>query len=71
MYAEVLNEIGYVADGDAFTNLNMIRTRAGLPSITSTDGNPAYRAADQQSFRLAVEQERRVELAFENHLFLL
>ena len=67
MYAEVLNEKGYVPDGDAFTYLNMIRTRAGLPSITSTNGNPAYRASDQQSFRLAVEQERRVELAFENH----
>lgn len=67
MYAEVLNENGYVADGSAFDYLNMIRTRAGLPSITSNNIDPAYRAADQAAFRLAIEQERRVELAFENH----
>ncbi len=67
MYAEVLNEIGYVADGDAFDYLNMVRTRAGLTSITSNHANPEFRAADQQAFRLAIEHERRVELAFENH----
>ncbi len=67
MYAEALNEIGYSASGDAFDYLNLIRLRAGLPSITSDNIDPAYRAADQQAFRLAIEQERRVELAFENH----
>jgi hypothetical protein len=67
MYAEVLNEIGFVADGDAFNYLNLIRDRAGLDPITSDNADPAYRAADQQAFRLAIEHERRVELAFENH----
>ncbi len=61
MYAEALNEQGYVSGGDAFTYLNQIRVRAGLQGYTSTD------LPDQASFRLAVEKERRFELAFENH----
>ncbi|WP_460966886.1 RagB/SusD family nutrient uptake outer membrane protein [Spirosoma migulaei] len=59
MYAESLNEVGYQPTGEAFTYLNQIRTRAGLKAKTATD------IPDQQSFRLAMEQERRVELAFE------
>lgn len=61
MRAEALNEIGYAAGGEAFDILNSIRERAGLPEKTSQD------AGSQAAFRLAVEQERRVELAFENH----
>lgn len=61
MYAEALNEQGYVSDGEAFTYLNQIRVRAGLQGFTSTD------LPDQASFRLAIEKERRLELAFENH----
>ncbi|TWI85834.1 putative outer membrane starch-binding protein [Lacibacter cauensis] len=67
MYAEALNEQGYVADGPAFTYLNQVRTRAGLASKTSSNANAALQVADQAAFRLAVEQERRVELAFEGH----
>ncbi|WP_205943621.1 RagB/SusD family nutrient uptake outer membrane protein [Pedobacter cryophilus] len=67
MYAEALNEQGYVADGPAFIYLNQIRTRAGLPIKTSNNANAALRVADQAAFKLAVEQERRVELAFEGH----
>ncbi|MCE6991487.1 RagB/SusD family nutrient uptake outer membrane protein [Dyadobacter sp. CY323] len=59
MYAEALNDVGYQANGDAFTYLNMVRTRAGLAKKTSTE------IPTQQAFRLAMEQERRVELAFE------
>lgn len=61
MYAEALNEVGYQATGEAFTNLNKIRTRAGLTEKTAAD------IPTQQAFRLAIEQERRVELAFEGH----
>lgn len=56
MYAEALNEQGQTAD--ALTQLNRVRVRAGLKALTGLD---------QAAFRLAVEQERRVELAFENH----
>lgn len=59
MYAEALNEVSYQASGEAFNYLNQIRTRAGLTAKTATD------IPDQQAFRLAMEQERRVEFAFE------
>ncbi|MBC6491398.1 RagB/SusD family nutrient uptake outer membrane protein [Flavihumibacter stibioxidans] len=67
MYAEALNELGYVADGPAFDYLNQIRTRAGLQPKTAVNAEPSLQIADQAAFRLAIEQERRVELAFENH----
>ena len=59
MYAESLNEVSYQANGDAFTYLNMIRTRAGLAKKTAAE------ITSQAAFRLAMEQERRVEFAFE------
>lgn len=61
MYAEALNEVGYQAEGEALSNLNLIRMRAGLAKKTAAD------ITSQQGFRLAIEQERRVELAFEGH----
>ena len=61
MYAESLNEAGYQANGPALEYLNQIRTRAGLAKLTASD------VPTQQAFRLAVEKERRVELAFEGH----
>lgn len=67
MYAEALNEQGYVADGPAFNYLNQVRTRAGLASKTSNNSDAALQVPDQAAFRLAIEQERRVELAFEGH----
>lgn len=60
MYAECLNEESYVADGEAFGIMNQVRTRAGLTPKTSAD------IPDQQSFRLWMEQERRIEFCFEN-----
>lgn len=60
MQAEVINEQGYQT-GTPFDLLNRIRIRADLPALTSTD------LPDQASFRDAIAQERRVELAFENH----
>ena len=60
MQAEILNEQGYNATGDAFTYLNMIRTRAGLvKKLTATD------LPDQDSFRREVYRQRRLELPFE------
>lgn len=59
MYAECLNEEAYTADGEAFSIINDVRERAGLEPLTSND------IPDQQSFRQALIQERRVEFAFE------
>ncbi len=67
MYAEALNEIGYIAEGPAFTYLNRIRNRAGLADKTSNNTNPDLAVPSQAAFRLAIEKERRVELAFEGH----
>ena len=53
MYAEVLNELDR---SGAETYLNMVRNRAGLDSKTGLN---------KAVFRLAIEQERRVEFAFE------
>lgn len=67
MYAEALNELGFVADGPAFDYLNQIRTRAGLEAKTFSNEEASLQITSQAEFRLAVEQERRVELAFEGH----
>lgn len=60
MYAECLNEIGYQGNGEAIQILNNVRQRAGLLPKGSTD------IPNQSAFRLALEQERRIEFAFEN-----
>jgi hypothetical protein len=66
-YAEAMNE-AYGPDnnnGYAYTArqaLNMVRNRTGVAM-------PAVTVADVPGFRLAVKQERRVELAFENYRF--
>lgn len=67
MIAECLNEQGFAANGEAFTLLNQIRERAGLKAKTAGNADPALNIASQDAFRQAILQERRVELAFENH----
>jgi len=61
--AEVINETGYVSDGPAFDYLNAVHTRAGLDSLTSSE------LSNQSEFRDAVQQERRLEFAFEGHRY--
>lgn len=56
LLAEVLNEEG--KSPQALVPLNRVRTRAGLPAITTTD---------QGQLRDIIFHERRVELAFENY----
>ncbi len=59
-YAEALNEAkGPVAE--AYTAVNTIRNRSGMPNL------PAGLTKDQ--FRLRVQNERDIELAFEDHRF--
>jgi hypothetical protein len=57
MLSEALNEQSGPT-GEAFGHLNQVRERAGLKPLSGLD---------QDSFRHAVLQERRIELAFENH----
>lgn len=58
MYAECLNEAGFVADGEAFNIVNDIRSRAGLAPLGTSVNS-------QDAFRTALKKERRVEFAFE------
>jgi len=67
MIAECLNEQAFVANGEAFNLLNQVRTRAQLPAKTSGNATPALNVTSQAAFRDAIFQERKVELAFENH----
>ncbi len=60
LYAEALNEVGYLADGEAFTVLNRVRTRAGVAVYTGAQ------LATKEAFRTAIIKERRLELALES-----
>ena len=57
-YAEAEAELGQTAT--ALTYLNLIRTRAGMPAVTSGGG------ADLIA---KIQQERRIELCFEGHRY--
>jgi hypothetical protein len=59
MYAETLNELNDTPG--ALTRLNTVRGRAGAPTYATT---PAPSKATVQTY---IEQERRIELAFEDH----
>ncbi|TDG35358.1 RagB/SusD family nutrient uptake outer membrane protein [Pedobacter changchengzhani] len=61
-YAEALNEYS-PNNVEAYTALNVIRNRAGLPSILSS--NPAYNT--QATLREAIHRERAIELFAEDH----
>jgi starch-binding outer membrane protein, SusD/RagB family len=66
MQAEALNEAGF-PNAEAFTLLNRVRTRVGLAAKTADNADPKLKVATQADFRIAIAQERRIELAFENH----
>lgn len=66
MQAEALNEVGF-PNADAFTLLNRVRTRAGLSAKTADNADAKLKISSQAEFRMAIAQERRIELAFENH----
>lgn len=64
MYAEALNQNGKTAEACQY--LNMTRRRGFGYQTTETTPVDLY-TTDKEEFELLVEQERRVELAFENH----
>jgi hypothetical protein len=60
-YAEACIELGGAAnEAEALAKINMIRTRAGQPSLVGLTGD---------ALRQAYRHERRVELAIEDHRF--
>lgn len=64
MYAEALNQNGKTAEACKY--LNMTRRR-GFGYQTTETSSVDLQTTDKAQFALMVEQERRVELAFENH----
>jgi hypothetical protein len=58
MYAEALNELNNGPTPEAYTYLNLVRERAKVALVSGLNYN---------DFKLALENERRVELAFEGH----
>ena len=64
MYAEALNQNGKTAEACKY--LNMTRRR-GFGYQTAETSPVDLQTTDKAQFSLMVEQERRVELAFENH----
>ena len=64
MYAEALNQNGKTAEACKY--LNMTRRR-GFGYQTAETSPVDLQTTDKAQFALMVEQERRVELAFENH----
>lgn len=59
-YAEALNEYD-PGNPDIATHVNAIRQRAGMPALPS--------GLSQADMRQRIRNERRIELAFENHRF--
>lgn len=65
-YAEALNEVGRTTE--AVTQIIAIRRRAGIQAGTnSAYGIPA--GISQEEMRTLIQNERRIELAFEEHRF--
>ncbi len=65
-YAEALNEVGRTED--AVNQIKMIRARAGIQAGTNTRYGIKV-GITQAEMRTLVQNERRIELAFEEHRF--
>lgn len=70
-YAEALNE--YLPDGsprlEVIQTLDKIRVRADMPSVQTTFTRNGWNINDQKQLRKFIHNERRIELAFEEHRF--
>ncbi len=70
MYAEAVNEVNNVPTIAAYNAINMVRRRAyGLP-VAAVSIRDVRAGISKQDFFLAVENERRLEFAFEGHRWL-
>ncbi len=68
LYAECLNEYsGPETDGVA-ASINLVRSRAGMPDLSTTFANRTWDMT-QENVRALIMNERRVEFAFEEQRF--
>jgi starch-binding outer membrane protein, SusD/RagB family len=66
MLAECYNTVNPL-DQNAIGLVNLVRLRAGVPPLSDVSPDPTLVVSTAQELELAIERERRVELAFENH----
>ncbi len=70
-YAEAINE--FLPDGasrtEAIQVLDQIRARADMPGVQATFTKNGWNVNDQKQLRKFIRNERRIELAFEEHRF--
>lgn len=71
MYAEAKTELNQI-DQSVYDAVNLVRTRAGMPGIQSTDAAlPTYVAmGDQAKMREVIRLERRIEFAGEGFYYM-
>jgi starch-binding outer membrane protein, SusD/RagB family len=71
MYAEAKTELNEI-DQSVYDAFNLVRTRAGMPGIQSTDPSlPTYVAmGDQAKMREVIRLERRIEFAGEGFYYM-
>ncbi len=72
-YAEALNEFSGPSE-DVYDALNIIRRRAGIPSVQDAWSNPdnaitVNKHLSKEGLREIIQQERSIELAFEAHRY--
>lgn len=71
MYSEALNEV-HGPNEDVFKWINLVRLRAGIPSVQDAWTNYARENAkfnNKEGMREIIQLERAVELAFEGHRY--
>ncbi len=68
MFAEAKVELGEL-DNSMLNAINEVRARAYSTTRDNIAGYPALKMADQNTMRLAIRRERRVELAWEGRRF--
>jgi hypothetical protein len=70
-HAEATNE--YLSDGasraEVINNLDKIRVRADMPTVTATFAKNGWSTTDKKQMRKFIQNERRIELAFEEHRY--
>lgn len=70
LYAEAINEAEGPANGEAYKYLNLIRERAGIPTVedawTNFSTNPS-KFTSKEGLRDIIHRERYIELALEGH----
>lgn len=72
LYAEALNEANATPTADVYNYINLIRTRAGLPTVQYSWDNFSTNSSKyktQSGMRSIIQRERAIELCFEGQRY--